>query len=88
MKQFTRTENEKSKRLIESMFERQNQIFLNLTGQMQENLLKLDENIKAVAMQTHAKLTYIETPRIDVRNTSPVAQRVDTGIVRVSDAPT
>ena len=88
MKQFTMNENEKSKRLIQSMFEQQNQLFLNLTGQMQENLLKLDENIKVMAMQTKSQLTHIEPPRIDVRNTSPVAQRVDKGIVRASDATT
>ena len=88
MKQFTLNENEKSKRLIQSMFERQNQLFLDLTGQMQENLLKLDENIKVMAMQTHSQLTHTEAPRIDVRKTSPVAQRVDRETVRGSDAPT
>ena len=81
-------ENEKAKRMIQTMFEKQNALFLNITNQIQTALLKMDENIKGVAMQTHAALVYTETPRIDVRNTSPVAQREATRSAGVSDGST
>ena len=89
MQNFTSRENEKSKRMIQTMFEKQNQLFLNLTTQMQHSLLKLDENIKDIAFQTNATILHMETPRIDVRNTSPVAQRQDaTESAGLSDAAT
>jgi len=75
MKQFTLNENEKAKRMITTMFEKQNQMFLNLTTQMQENLIQMHENVKDMAMQTNTSLIYTHTPWIDVHNTSPVAQR-------------
>ena len=81
-------ESEKSKRLIQLMFEKQNQLFLNLTSQIQENLLKLDENIKVVALQSSTPLPHMETPRIDVRKTSPVARRGEYGTTSAGDAPT
>ena len=88
IRQISARENEKSKRVIEFMFEKQNALFLNLTEQMQVTLLKLDENIKEIALQTNATLVYTETPRIDVRNTSPVAQRMAIGSAGLSDAVT
>mmetsp|Transcript_7590 Transcript_7590/g.11020 ORF Transcript_7590/g.11020 Transcript_7590/m.11020 type:complete len:767 (-) Transcript_7590:7919-10219(-) len=88
MEEFTLRENEKSKRMIQRMFEKQNQLLLNLTEQMQISLSKLDENIKDVAMQTDAEITHTEIPRIEVRNTSPVAQRQDIGSAGLSDAMT
>ena len=80
---------EQSKRLIQKMFEKQNQLFLNITEQIQENMLKLDENIKVMAVQTRTELTHTERPTIDVRKTSPVARRrEDDTSTSASDAPT
>ena len=81
-------ESEKSKRLIKKMFEQQNQLFLNITDQMQENMLKLDENIKAMAMQTHVTLSHTEAPKLDLRKTSPAARRRENESDGVSGAVT
>jgi len=78
MKQYTQRENEKSRRMIQTMFEKQNQLVLNLTTRMQSSLLQVHENITDIAFQTNAILVYKDTPRIDVRNTSPVAQLQET----------
>jgi len=89
MQQFTQRENEKSKRMMQVMFEQQNQLFLTITERMQIGLLKLDENIKNIAHQTNTTLVHTETPRIDVRNTSPVAQRKEhTEMTGLGDAIT
>ena len=77
---------ESNKRLLLRMFEKQNQTILNVTDQMQENMLKMDENIKMIAMQTSATLTHTEAPKLDVRKTSPVARRQDNGTPGAGDA--
>lgn len=79
---------EGNKRLLLKMFEKQNQMFLNITDQVQGNMLKLDENIKVIAMQTSATLTHIEAPKIDVRKTSPVARCRENGATSASDVGT
>ena len=79
---------EGNKRLLLKMFEKQNQMFLNMTDQMQGNMLKMDENIKVIAMQTSATLTHTEAPKLDVRKTSPVTRRRENGTAGASDAGT
>ena len=79
---------EKSKRFINRMFDKQNQMFLNLTEQMQENMLKMDENIKIMAAHTRIPLKHIDKPALDVRKTSPVARHGETESTSASDAPT
>mmetsp|Transcript_16558 Transcript_16558/g.23613 ORF Transcript_16558/g.23613 Transcript_16558/m.23613 type:complete len:117 (+) Transcript_16558:2150-2500(+) len=68
---------ETSKRLMLSMFDKQNQLFLNTTDHIQENMLKMDENIKTLAMQACTSLPHTEAPKLDIRKMSPVARSRD-----------
>ena len=78
----------KSIKTVTDNIEKQNQMFLNMTDQMQGNMLKMDENIKVIAMQTSATLTHTEAPKLDVRKTSPVTRRRENGTAGASDAGT
>lgn len=77
LKALTEKENRKAKKHIGNLFDQQNQVLLNLTVSLQASLLQMHENIRDVASQTNTRLTHIETPRIDVLQTSVVARSKD-----------
>mmetsp|Transcript_21349 Transcript_21349/g.30539 ORF Transcript_21349/g.30539 Transcript_21349/m.30539 type:complete len:614 (+) Transcript_21349:3-1844(+) len=77
LKALTEKENRKAKKHIGNLFDQQNQVLLNLTVSLQASLLQMHENIRDVASQTNTRLTHLDTPRIDVLQTSVVARSKD-----------
>jgi hypothetical protein len=59
-------ENNKSKRMICNLFDKQNQVLFNVTAALQESLIHMHENMRDIALATRVILTHNEIPRIDI----------------------
>ena len=79
LRNMTEKENNKSKRMICNLFDRQNQVLYNLTLSLQESLLNMHENMRDIASATKVRLTHNEIPRIDIPEMSFAPRSPETG---------
>ena len=79
LKNITEKENNKSKRMICTLFEKQNQVLYSLTTSLQNSLLLMHENMLDIADATRVKLTHQAPPRIDIPQMSSASRSDENG---------
>mmetsp|Transcript_7001 Transcript_7001/g.10197 ORF Transcript_7001/g.10197 Transcript_7001/m.10197 type:complete len:191 (+) Transcript_7001:717-1289(+) len=72
-------ENNKSKRMICNLFDKQNQVLFSLTTSLQDSLLLMHENMMDIAAATRVTLTHQAPPRIDIPQMSSAPRSKDNG---------